>query len=614
MADPPAGCSPFLGRNVWGLLDEEAQALGLMSPGALPTSDSEKSKKSKPESDDAGSEEILLPELCADIDAGDNSESAAPGPGGPPLVRKGKRKASAKAKRSSCPKPKAKAVAKAKQKGKAEYPPGSQETIDDFNLWAEELFRALKQHLAAIGEHDVHKMWEELSKITVVLTTSYSGVGSPEWAVLFLLQAFRDLGYSLNIIFYSACDCDKLCQSLLMAHHQKPMHVFSDLCSRLPADPFFELKTLQKNYIEQYSQERERAEGSGAGFGKKEKKMLAKQLGDDFFEEACTLLSEVIFDKNTTCWCVACKKMCKVFPSEVLTDNAIWIEVGGNTCTPWSVAGASRGWLDPASLASLVWGWWLGQTQPTHVINECTPTWPAVQFFKAVLTYVYTIQSIKICPSNFAVPCRRPRIYTTVSRNNATQRILQLEVFLPTYVYRSVVLDPNIFFCAPQEVQNKCLGNMLAARGIAIEQHLIDDMRLVMTFACRQRRTGYKVKWVEQGLTGPKLCNISQNAWFRTKLDELMPTLLKNSMIWNFEINKLLLGPEHFVVNGAPIFCQGREGIMAIKPEVFVNMPYRRAAKVSGNMMHITVVGMVLGSILFGTTHADIMVGCTSRW
>jgi len=282
-----------------------------MSPDAV-SSDSEKSKKSKPESDDAGSEEILLPELCADIDAGDNSESAAPGPGGPPLVRKGKRKASAKAKRSSCPKPKAKAVAKAKQKGKAEYPPGSQETIDDFNLWAEELFRALKQHLAAIGEHDVHKMWEELSKITVVLTTSYSGVGSPEWAVLFLLQAFRDLGYSLNIIFYSACDCDKLCQSLLMAHHQKPMHVFSDLCSRLPADPFFELKTLQKNYIEQYSQERERAEGSGAGFGKKEKKMLAKQLGDDFFEEACALLSEVIFDKNTTCWCVACKKMCKV--------------------------------------------------------------------------------------------------------------------------------------------------------------------------------------------------------------------------------------------------------------------------------------------------------------
>ena len=51
--------------------------------------------------------------------------------------------------------------------------------------------------------------------------------------------------------------------------------------------------------------------------------MLAKQLGDDFFEEACTLLSEVIFDKNTTCWCVACKKMCKVFPSDVLVDNAI---------------------------------------------------------------------------------------------------------------------------------------------------------------------------------------------------------------------------------------------------------------------------------------------------
>ena len=43
-----------------------------------------------------------------------------------------------------------------------------------------------------------------------------------------------------------------------------------------------------------------------------------------------------------------------------------------------------------------------------------------------------------------------------------------------------------------------------------------------------------------------------------------------------------------------------------MNPEVIVNMPYARAVKITGNMMHITVVGMVLGSILFGTSHADV--------
>ena len=80
-------------------------------------------------------------------------------------------------------------------------------------------------------------------------------------------------------------------------------------------------------------------------------------------------------------------------------------------------------------------------------------------------------------------------------------------------------------------------------------------------------------------------------------------------MICNFEKSKLLFGPEHFVVSGVPLFCGRPEVYMAVDPTVFIDMPCRRAAQMSGNMMHIAVVGTVLGAILFGTSHADVQLG-----
>ena len=44
---------------------------------------------------------------------------------------------------------------------------------------------------------------------------------------------------------------------------------------------------------------------------------------------------------------------------------------------------------------------------------------------------------------------------------------------------------------------------------------------------------------------------------------------------------------------------------MAVDPNVFINMPYRPAAKTSRNMMHVSVVGTVLGTIMFGTSHTQ---------
>ena len=79
----------------------------------------------------------------------------------------------------------------------------------------------------------------------------------------------------------------------------------------------------------------------------------------------------------------------------------------GNTCTPWSSCGSLMGWLDVASLPSLVWGAWLHRARPHLVINECTPHWPATTFFQKFLgdsSAACRIDEIKVSPDTLGIP------------------------------------------------------------------------------------------------------------------------------------------------------------------------------------------------------------------
>eukprot|EP00959_Pyramimonas_sp_CCMP1952_P017347 368350-Pyramimonas_sp.AAC.1 len=80
-----------------------------------------------------------------------------------------------------------------------------------------------------------------------------------------------------------------------------------------------------------------------------------KDEGNSFFARACQVLGEIDWlNVEALCWCYMCQNYCRVTPP--IGPNTIWIEIGGNTCTPWSIKGYQLGWLDPESLPSICWG------------------------------------------------------------------------------------------------------------------------------------------------------------------------------------------------------------------------------------------------------------------
>ena len=172
----------------------------------------------------------------------------------------------------------------------------------------------------------------------------------------------------------------------------------------------------------------------------------AKDLGQKFFDEACNYLDTVELDGDATAWCRTCGSNCPLCPGR--EGGVVWVELAENTCTPWSAAGALLGWLDPASLASLAWGYWLRAGQPHHIINECTLRRPVVKFFTRILPG-HRVVRIKASPHDLGFLCRRPRLYTIVSSDKLTVAIAPISEVFKVVAPERVVTDGGMFFCAP---------------------------------------------------------------------------------------------------------------------------------------------------------------------
>lgn len=329
-----------------------------------------------------------------------------------------------------------------------------------------------------------------------------------------------------------------------------------------------------------------------------ERRFAIKALGAEFFQKCCGILESVEFCADAMDWSFRCQKMCRLLP--LFSANSVWLEIGGNTCTPWSSAGAGLGWLDPCSLPSLAWGHWLHGSQPRYIINECTPAWPAVSFFDRMLPGLYRLGTINVSPEDLGIPARRPRLYTAASAIGKTVGIALHDRLFMSVLRRDVLLHAAAFFCAPERVQHQRLQKMLEQRGLFPPSTGLAglDWRVALTFSARQRLKDYKASYKQSGGTKGFLCNITQNFGFVERLNSIMPTLLKNSMVFNIHSNRLLCSPEFFCVNGVPLFAPVDDDLKLVPEEIFCEMPYNSARQLAGNMMSIPVVGSVIGMLL----------------
>ena len=232
---------------------------------------------------------------------------------------------------------------------------------------------------------------------------------------------------------------------MLLKHQKQPEHVFVDLLHRAPNNTVAALDKLREEALEKMKTDVDTCtQGQSRAEAVRGLSMAFLHTSAEFLTKAC----EKGMRQGTwplKAWCRVHKKLCPTKP--VLGDKSLWLEVAGNTCTPFSASGLSLGFLDKNSMASLVWGAWLGVVQPDAIINECTERWPAQEFFQTWLQQSYSMGSIKVGPDDFGLPIRRRRLYTCLSREASTSAGQPWPQSLST-LFRDVDTDAGIFFCA----------------------------------------------------------------------------------------------------------------------------------------------------------------------
>ena len=374
---------------------------------------------------------------------------------------------------------------------------GGPQTYHDIFKFAEVSVPRIQDVLETKGI-DIEVPLVQLMPKQVVITTSYSGIGSAEWAARFVQKAFNDHGFAVGVTCYSATDLSETCRHVLGRHREPPQHIFQDILSRMSPDTVNELKAMQKRYYDLLPSAVAVDEARCCQI-----RAAVKDLGGKFFLEAIEYLLQPEMEVLPTAWCSACNQECRLIPPAFDEGGAVWVEIAGNTCTPWSSCGALMGWLGAASLPSLVWGAWLHRARPHLVINECTPHWPATTFFQKFLgdsSAACRIDEIKVSPDTLGIPCLRPRLYTVVSSGTCTTELMPLPSLFRQTMVRELVADGGLFFCAPDYAKDRATEDMFAARRIHLPPDGVRGVRseALLTFSVRQRLKGFKALWQSQ--------------------------------------------------------------------------------------------------------------------
>ena len=323
----------------------------------------------------------------------------------------------------------------------------------------------------------------------------------------------------MNVRWYSVTEYHEPCQSVLAEYD--PEHIFVDVRERASGDWVEELSAKQMSFATQASANASRTHSSEAAW--------TKSMGSLFFEEACPVLAQATF--RETCFCKKHGQECPCRPC--LESGDIWVELSGNTCTPWSSSGSQRGFLDAHALTGLIWATSLANasTPPHLIINENTPRYPGEQIW-AALCPDWAQYSASLSPANFGLPVSRPRKYLGVSRLPHTAAAAAAPLDLLQLM--DCDIDASLFFEVPEHVTEAFIRSMAEGRNLAAPAGI--SAKDLLSFAVRQRLGQYKESWeAYRQAAGPAsssdlgLVDVSQNFAYAGPRDwgtrNHMPTL-----------------------------------------------------------------------------------------
>ena len=249
---------------------------------------------------------------------------------------------------------------------------------------------------------------------SVVLTTSFSGVGSPEVALSMIARHLEEMGGiwdSDTVQVCSACEKDAPCQGVLTSHVGtcRPEHVFVDIAHMLPHASEQELRDLSSSLRKQLASMIEN------GHGKPE---TVRVLAEQFHLRAEHVLDHAKVQSQAYCAVHRCP--CPCMPKQSEGGFRLHIEVAGSPCVAFvkGAYGSQEGFLHESAVGFVAWVAKVRHQKPHVVVHECVPGFDEQILCRylnagyASWSPLYEVQSVVWNVLHEGFPVSRDRRYT----------------------------------------------------------------------------------------------------------------------------------------------------------------------------------------------------------
>ena len=403
----------------------------------------------------------------------------------------------------------------------------------------------------------------------VLLTTSFSGVGTAEFSAEAALNACSSFSNSdkAHLVPYCCCDFNKHCRAVL--RNQECQHVFQSTCDSFPPAVINSLRSVvheaRKKYVAICLQSPQ--------FKNDE---ALNQLGSEVSEKCARILKGV--KPKQKCWCERHSSFCNRFPSRTELLDAIWIETSGSPCIPWTPAAYGSGlkWLHEDVSVSF-WAWLYsilnGENIPDALLHENVPGFDLEGMCKHHMPDSYVMQTFVLSPADVGFPAARPRRYTLFLRKDHVP-LLGFSLSNWQDIFGSQLqIDATVLLNA-DEVSLEDLKKTYSSR-----RHL------------PSKPAGKDASWSWESLLSPSqyrivrnmrekvsehdlasrpshwFCNVSQSMDFQPRFKPVLtaPTLMTSSRLWidsseKHRMRRLIHPLELFAMQGLPVFMSSNLG------------------------------------------------------
>lgn len=490
-------------------------------------------------------------------------------------------------------------------------------TLEQIMAWPHRLAEDLRASHQALFS----RAQDKLSR-GVVLTSSYSGMGTVELAGAMLKAAFSpDRG---SVIVYSVCDASPQARKVLLSHRgpTRARHVFSDIMHYVPKHDRRTLERITNKHCSEWLALKTKR----PPLSPHELRHHSSCIGESLRCELLEVLESTQFPEKAYC-----DVHCDYCSLDPMQDPALrghyHFDIGGNTCTPWSSMGEREGWISLHTMHVLVWACHARYRGAHGVLSECTPYFPAQVLHAQVFAnrspkvprcprahhFPYVFHSEIMSPVDMGIPTSRPRRWSFWWQ--ATDRSLMVDsgkTLEALYFVDSLACNGSVFLVAPQ----KMISEDTARRGQAMTKLTKDQWEALdishpeaaMPPVLHLRVSEYRELAAEKCLVkdnqwkvGFCLCDLSQRPDFARNLQTRhIMAFRRNSIFHDLVSARPMLIEECFLAMGFPV-----PGLVSPKtsahfpfPEIFKQLSRDALTNLVGNAMAVPAVGASLCYLL----------------